>query len=297
MDNYAKVLYEDADARVEAIGDRTWLTAMSEFGQAQLSLWDRFPIDSLKLHRVHGWRATDVNFLRDLPPLKALSILDYSIDDVRGIEFQPGLELLHLQVYAKRGPSLQEFRLLKELRVSSHKYIRSGLRGLEGLEVLWISGLPKTEYEILGRMTNLRDLEIAYSSGDFAAIGRLGNLRKFGLHLCRGFEDWSFIENLGQLVEIDITSSSVCFYLDRLSCLPGLRRLALDSVKHVASLEPLRNCEALEACFLGGKTNIIDGSVDALLSVRSLRNVNFMNRRHYKAKLSEVFDYVHRSRK
>ena len=74
-------------------------------------------VQEIELNDGKGWRGDNVDFLRSLPNLKSLILIDLSIKSIDAIHSLSGLIKLHLTTYCKKPVNFNNFpnRLIERL--------------------------------------------------------------------------------------------------------------------------------------------------------------------------------------
>ena len=93
--------------------------------------------------------------------------------------------------------------------------------------------------------------------------------------------DW---QPLSRATELEVLELETCKRLEAIDFLRPMRRLrdlSLVNCGPIDSLAPLADAEALERFFFYESTNVRDGDLSILLTLPWLREVSFMNRKHY----------------
>ena len=250
-------------------------------------------VQAISLSYRDGWRAKDLDFLLELPFLRAVRLYGYL-----GSNFDP-IDL----------SALSQCVWLKTLTLNINNSIKMlpPLSPLVNLEVL---DLFMYRQQFSDRLTNasLRQLYISnalkMTEVDLTGLGRLSHLHfrenkllkdvviSEGIDL-KGFETFAnprlcAVEGLSKI------SSDCTIWVGRsrafqLANLPAnTKGLWLASVGKIANLSFLSKLENLEEIFIFGTTDIVDGNLSILLTLPKLRTVNLDNRRHYSHKRDEI---------
>jgi hypothetical protein len=238
----------------------------------------------LELNDGKGWRGENVSFLRLLPQLQSLKILDLKIRNVDEIHSLPALRELELITYCdteirfsafpqlqrcslewrKRADSLFACLSLKELFVNSYdgKYLLR-FANLLNLESLALMNAPVETLNGLSMLKRLRSL-------------RLGRL------VC--LESLDGVEELTDLEELEVQKCRRIGSIKPLAALTKLRKLLLNDCGEIESLRPLANLKQLQTVLFYESTNIVDGDLTPLTQLPDLSLVSFKNRHHYSHK-------------
>jgi hypothetical protein len=150
---------------------------------------------------------------------------------------------------------------LKSLGLNNYKkkssYAFSNLKRLKQLALLNSSLEDLSGIYELGEVTSLKIARLRKLSS-VAGIAALKNLELLEIHTCKG-----------------IDSISEVFSLDR------LKILFLVNMATIDTLQGLEKLTELEEFIFYESTNIADGDLSPILSLKNLKKISFQNRRHY----------------
>lgn len=238
--------------------------------------------------RVFGFTGNDVNFLRETPGLKVLSLQE-EMDDISGLQglrelewllFSGSPQILDLSYfpnlsafYATWSPkitNLCECRKLEELLLG--KFRPSGrsfseLSCATSVKRLWIRTSPVKSLSGIEGMTNLNSLELSYFSKLESVeplLALRGQLVELELDSCKKIKDWGTLGQMASLTKLQ---------LSRLGSIPSLR-----------FIETLRELEFISFV----DTNIEDGDLSVLLELPKLTYAGFFNKKNFSHKFEEV---------
>lgn len=239
-------------------------------------------VKALELNRDKGFRGTNVDFVAELPRLQELELIDFKIDDIAGINALPNLKRLTVSTYARTPIDFSTFADLEECFLEwvpgSDSVFDCG-----SLRDLYINRFPESDLRCLAPLTKLSRLRLGNGAKaiSVAGVDRLASLRHLGLYRMPKLVEWQPLSQLTQLEGLDIHTCRRIDSLDFLRPLRSLRQLALVNCGPIESLAPLAGAEALETFFFYESTNVRDGDLSILLALPRLRDVSFMNRKHY----------------
>jgi hypothetical protein len=247
----------------------------------------RHKVVELELNYAKGWQGASLSFLAQLPDLKAFEIFDFNIPDIREIHRLRKLRRLGVTTYCTtaidfsafpelescglewrpKATSLFECATLKELFVNRYKGKDvAGFARLVSLESLAILGAPLASLQGLSALTRLRSLRLA---------------------LLRRLPSLAGIEGLANLEELDIDTCRALRSIEEVGALSRLRKLFFNNCGNIESLKPLHKLDRLEWVGFYESTNIVDGDLSPLLSLRNLSRLAFQNRRHYSHRMDD----------
>jgi Leucine-rich repeat (LRR) protein len=109
----------------------------------------------------------------------------------------------------------------------------------------------------------------------------LQHLRELGLFFLTKLESLQGVEDLTSLEILNIETCKKISSIEQVSKLTNLRQIAFANCGDIESIEPLRNLKKLEILHFYDSTNVLDGDLSALTELPNLKDVRFMNRKHY----------------
>ena len=116
------------------------LTAPADFGQ--------HGVVEIELNRSKGWCGEDISFLREMPFLQSIDIIDMQIRDVTPVHHLNNLKRLRLLTYCKTPIDFKAFPDLKDCGLEWRKGCHS-IFECESLQKLFINGFDKKTWRIL----------------------------------------------------------------------------------------------------------------------------------------------------
>lgn len=245
----------------------------------------------LYLNYTKGWKCDSYAFLKELPWLTLLDIIDVPIADAASICNLTSLT--HLSIQAQINGSA-DFGALEQLR-QCHITWRRGVKGIFdccSLEKLDIRGVKDAELAGLARLRSLKTLTLQSNIRSLAPLAALEKLEKLELIDCTNLEDLSALENFPKLRWLAIDGSKKLGDLSTLSKTQTLEVLDLSNIGAIPSLTPIAGLKRLRAlAFAGASTSIQDGDLSVLESLPDLSMLMFAPRKHYSHRLVKQWDW------
>jgi hypothetical protein len=167
-------------------------------------------------------------------------------------------------------PHLVSFQIL-DLRISDVTPIHS-LHALKTLRDI-------TPFASLTELKSLAILNAPIES--LRGLERLQKLRRLRLANLRRISSLAGIETLNRLEELEIHTCRGFSSIEELRPLTNLRTLSLSNNGSIDSFGPLEGLARLESLVFYESTNVLDGDLSPVWSLRTLSNVSFQNRPHY----------------
>jgi len=235
----------------------------------------------LELNDGKGWRGDNIDFIESLPNLEALTIIDFNIKSIDSVRYLSELKYLELITYCKKSIDFHSFPKLVEC---SFEWIKgsSSLFEMPNIRKLFINNYKEKGSGVFSRLVNLEELAILNSPiEDLQGISTLRNLRSLRLANLRKITSLLGLENLQQLEELEIQRCKGISTVFEVFSLGSLRRLLLLDLGNIASIKGIEALSSLEDFLFYESTNVIDGDISPVLTLKSLKKISFQNRRHY----------------
>ena len=247
-------------------------------------------ITELYLNYARGWSGESIAFLKTLPFLRALRIVDWRLQDDTPISELEELEYLQLNTLCKNN--LDFSRLVRLTRCSLHwRKSAQSLFESNSVRELLVDRFTQKTAEPFARLKSIRSLSIlnAASLSDISDLGRLSNLEYL---LLSGLPRLSSLQGLGAALRLQKISINRCRAIrdvEPLATLPALESLELDDDGRISSLSPLRYAMELRSLRLSGSTNVEDGELGFVFGLPNLRELAFVPRKHYSNDLTDFW--------
>jgi hypothetical protein len=236
-------------------------------------------VAELQLSLSRGWTGPDLEFLREVPHLLALDVINLRLENTFGIRFLTELRSLKLLTYVETVPDFSALTKLEYLHTDWKKGCDSifslplrlltlggfnektcaKIGRLKTLEYLNLTSRTVQDISDLSTNQNLVFLQLTYMRylKSLAPIGTL-NLKALRLRNCKNFKDLAQIKDL---VTLEV--------LDLLDC------------GEIYSLKPIEDMKRLEELWITGDTDIVDGDFSVVDKLPLLHHMFFAQRRHY----------------
>lgn len=238
-------------------------------------------IRELELNIGKGWRGKSIEFLKELSQLQSLEIHDETLELIEPIHYLPNLAELELATYSDFPV---DFHAFPKLENCGFEWIKGSdsLFDCKSLKGLGLNSYKKKSSEPFSNLVNLERLTLLNSPIEnlngivklvglvYLSIANLGKVTSLiGIDALRDLE----------VLEIDrckgISSVSEAFSLSK------LKNLFLLNTGDIETLRGIENLTELEQLIFDESTNIVDGDLSPILSLKKLKKISFQNRRHY----------------
>lgn len=196
----------------------------------------------LECLELDGWGLNDIIALQHLSRLKRLKINKQKLEfDPDSFEMDTEAELLDIRILSK----------------------------LKQLEELSLSGEAFNNIDVVGKLSNLKQLELISVNGDISSIGKLSNLKI--LRLMYVNSDFNFLSKLHELEKLSLMGYSLP-HLDPITSLSNLKRLAVYDTQ-ITNLDALSNLGNLEELLISGAGSLHD--INGISNLIKLKNLTF----------------------
>ena len=245
-------------------------------------------IKGMKLHRSHGFKCENYNFLNDLGFLELLSLAPGSNNHSGPMPISKLTRLKRLSI-PFRHQHLLDFTNLTKLQSCSLQWNNkvSSIFESKSLNRLQLSGLNWRYANGLSCLTTLENLELSHCGiRSFDPINKLTNLSRLSLQVCHSLENLDGIEALQNLRQLHLSEVHKITSLECLRPLKNLEALIISDARDIKSVAPLEELKNLRAVWIAGtRTNIVDGDLTPLTKLPKLGMLVLGNKRHYSHKL------------
>jgi len=235
----------------------------------------------LELNDGKGWFGTNVQFLKELPQLKSLTILRLSLKSLEPIHSLRNLVELNISTYSKTPVN---FDCFPHLMSCGFEWIKGSdtLFDRKPLRKLGLNSYPKKSGESFSKLVNLEKLTLMNSNVEsFDGIVKLRNLTYLSLANLKNLTSLSGIQNLKNLTELEIQRCKGIHSISEIFELIKLKRLLLLDSGNVETIRGIENLTELREFLFYNSTNIEDGDLSPILKLKNLSGISFRNRRHY----------------
>jgi hypothetical protein len=245
-------------------------------------------IVELELNYAKGWKGNDIGFLSSLPDLAAVTVFDWTLDDVRPIHVLHKLRTLEISTYCKTEIDFATFPQLEDCALEWRPKAIS-IFDCKTLKKLFVNHYNLHETELFGRLTGLEELAILNAPvKNLLGLSRLHRLRKLRLAGLRGLTSLKGVESLVNLEELDINTCRKIRSIKEIGNLTRLRKLYLNDNGKIQSIKPIDELRHLESVLFCGSTEFVDGDLSPLTRQEHLTKVSFQNRHHYSHSRDEL---------
>lgn len=243
---------------------------------------------NIELNTAKGWRGDSIDFLLALPNLAGLKLIGGATKNYELIGELESLQYLLLDSAPANSAFIDLTRLsmLRSLYVVGDRYVFDGPS-----HDLWEVGIAEGKFEYVGQFVCRSTQKLVLKSTRVSTLNFLGTcpyLWSLVLGGLRGLPSIKPLELLSNLTVLDVIKCSDFGDLAFLRSLRKLNRLSLVDLGNVESILAIEELKNLEELYFYGTTNVVDGHVDFLRGLVSLKRVSFQNRKHYDCKLSRI---------
>ncbi len=240
-------------------------------------------IKEIELNCAKGWKGTDYSFLRQLPFLEVVEITDQTTNEISAVNELQDLRYLAVRTYCKTALDFSRWPRLEGCAIEWRPKASSLFQHLGIKRVFinkWNQGKDLTNF---CRMTQLESLRL-YSPTRLESLTGVESLKQltwFELALAPRLTSLAGMETLSNLRHLELHT---CRKIGNISPVGDLRRLKeffLLNCGDIDTIKPLRGASNLESFLFYESTNVLDGDLTPLKTLRKLKAVAFMERPHY----------------
>lgn len=244
-------------------------------------------VASLCVNFAHGFVGKDLAFLREVPHLRCLFVLDPWIKDVSPIYDLPALEELDFGTVLPHRIDFTKFPVLRSARFQWRNGCES-IFAASGLENLNVTSYPGTDLEPFAALSRLESLEFLRGKLiGLDGVSAMPALRYLRLGLIPSLSSLVGAEEVG----LQDLSVELCKRVDDIAPLATattIRRLAIANCGDISSLGPIETMASLEHLNACESTKIVDGDLKPLLRAPKLRSWQLAWRKHYRPSRAEM---------
>lgn len=251
-------------------------------------------IRSIFLNIAKGWECESYSFLKDIPEMLEIDIIDSNDKDIHSVESQLSLKSLSLNMPIGSIIDLSIMGQLEECYIVWNKNVNSIFDAIS-LKRLYIDNFKAKDDHRLKNLKNLKELTVANSN--MTSLEFLNSLKDtiqtLELLNCKKIVDFIPITMLNGLKKLNIDGYKDIRSIEFIKGLENLEILLLN-VGRIDSIEPLLELKRLKALsFFGTSTYIEDGNLQPLTSIKELSMLMLVDRKHYTHKVVKPWNWKH----
>jgi Leucine-rich repeat (LRR) protein len=229
----------------------------------------------LELNDGKGWFGKTIEFLKELPQLKSLIILRLPLESIEPVHYLSNLIDLQLSTYSDVPVNFDAFPKLENCGFEWIKGSES-LFESKSLKRLGLNRFKKKSSQLFSKLENLERLTLLNSGlEELSGIFKLRKLMSLGLVNLSRVRSVVGIEKLVDLKELEIQRCRNINSVSELFELSNLKRLLLIDSGNIESIQGIEKLTELEEFLFYESTNIVDGDVSPIKSMKNLRTVSF----------------------
>ena len=243
-------------------------------------------IKNVTIHRRHGFKLNNIDFLKDNPFIEGVFVVDDNID-ISAIHSLPNLKTLILAGDKKHKIDFACFPNLQVCNISC-KFKIENLYSCKKLRELHLRKYnPKSKnLSELPKLPNLEFLELIQSTiTSFAGVERFPKLKTLETHYMKNLTSLKELQPIADTLENLFLSK--CPNLQNHSDVVKLQNvtwLRMSNCKDIASIQFIEKMPKLEK-FAFVDTNVSDGDMTPCLG---LKYAGFTNKRHFSHKSEQI---------
>jgi len=241
-------------------------------------------VQEIELNDGKGWCGENVDFLRLIPNLKSLILIDFSIKSIEAIHSLSELVKLEISTYCKAPINFNAFPNLVECGFEWIKGSDS-LFEASSIQKLFINTYDKKNSDVFSKLFNLKELSILNSPiENIQGLSVLKDLKVLRLGNLKKVTSLQGLQNLHELEELEIQRCKGISAISEVLYLSKLKRLLLIDLGDITSIKGIENLTELNDFLFYESTNIVDGDLLPITKLNSLKKISYQNRKHYSHK-------------
>lgn len=238
-------------------------------------------IDDLYLNYARGWKGSSLEFLAQVPWLKAFTILDWAIRDVSPVHHLRDLRMLEISTYCDTEIDFEIFPHMEDCKLTWRRGATS-LFNSRTVRRLFLSDYVIETSDLFGQLTQLESLSVAGGAlRSLEGLRPLHHLHFLGLYNLKKLKSLRGLEALATLGSLEINECPGISHINELAQLKNLRRLEINEDGEIESLRPIAALAKIREVYFYGSTRIRDGDLSTLRTLPQLAKVSFQDRPHY----------------
>lgn len=269
-----KIEFENGPFGIKAIIKGVWQ-------DTYLKLLFKKEVQELELNEGKGWHGDNLDFLKFIPNLKSIIIIDFSIQSIQPIHSLISLTHLRLLTNCKKPINFMSF---PELEYCDFEWIK-GSESLFECKRLKGLGINRFNNKSSALFANLNDLErltiLNAKIENIDGINELKKLKYLSISNLKNLNSLKGLQNLHELEELEIQRCKGLYDVSIIFKLTKLKRLLLIDLGDISSIMGLENLTGLRDFLFYESTNVIDGDLFPITKLSSLRKISYQNRKHY----------------
>ncbi|MCK5581621.1 MAG: hypothetical protein KAJ18_10165 [Candidatus Omnitrophica bacterium] len=250
----------------------------------------------LELNYAKGWpQGSDLSLLKDIKQLRSFELIDYQASDISVINEL--IELRSLKINSSRNDVIDcsNFSNLEEISLEWFPNAKS-LFDCVSLKSIFVNSCKIENLTVFNKLHNLEVLRL--KSPNIERIGDISSLKNLKFIELSNAKKLTSLEGLEAVPSLEALELNRCRKIDEIDSIASLsllRRLFLIDSGEIESLRSVGNLKDLEQFLFYESTKIVDGDMSFLKSLAKLKEVSFVDRRHYNLTM-EDFNPGHNER-
>ncbi len=280
-----KVAIEIIDGCKVYVNGRRLIIINSDDISKCMEVYKKYNMDGVAITVYHDYKLQNVDFLKDYPEIKHISISD-NITDISGMN---GLATLRSAIISgkNRRIDFSFFPQLEEFNADWSPYFKN----LDKCTKLWYISMhhytPRSkDLSCISQPPWLRKLKVTQSNiYSFHGIEKFEQLEDVDFAYCPKLEKLCCLEgSANSLKSLLFDHCKAIKNHNYVTKLNSLLTLGMNNCGSLPSIKFIKEMNALES-FRFGDTDVIDGDISPCIG---LRYVYFSNKRHFSHKLEQI---------
>lgn len=230
----------------------------------------------------------DLSFYKEIPNVRNFTIATFNIKDYS--QLLSNTKLQHFGIEETKSKAvdvsfIKEFKDLESLYVDGMKKGLEHVQNLKKLKILTFRSVKMDNLNILTELNNLEELNLLFGSyKNLESVSKLKKLKSIEFSRVRQIPDFDFLNSLESLEKIEFEGMSKMEQIPNLSKLTKLKRIHIHNnlrLRDIKAIGEIPNLKCLQLTFAENsktveQTNLIEQSVDILMTSKSIEYTNIM---------------------
>lgn len=268
------------------------LIIYSNWNDSFIKIIQKNNVKHLFLNYSLGWKCSNYSFLKNMPQIETLDIIDVHSKEIKSVEQLCGLTTLNLNVPNVEDIDYSVFHNLKN--VFCYGNIQNdSLFACSGIEHLYIDNLKVRDNHRIANLKQLKSLTIANSNIESLEFFKeLILLEKIALLNCPKIHSFSELSSLKKLKRLDIRGGKRLHDVSFLSNLYDIEIIIIETDRLV-SIKPIAELKKIKALALFGKNFWIeDKDITPINNLEELSMLDIPNRICYPVKINNDWNWI-----
>jgi Leucine-rich repeat (LRR) protein len=232
----------------------------------------------------------NLSWVKKVKYLDELEILSYDLREISHVERFSNLKSLTLETSSEEKINWTKLQKIESVLMDGHLF-KNFTNNSGSLSSLYLLTCKEKNFQKLNTFPNLKKLRLSEPPIESIEDMQLPNLNHFGLYHAEQLKDLEGIQSCAKLEWLEISACRKLSNLYKISELKNLKRLELEGLGAIDSLDFCLKLTELEEIYLW-ETKILDGKIRRLLDLQNLKIFRFHDRKTYDITDEQAQEYL-----